>query len=304
MIRKLVIILLLAFSFVGANGQPKQQVELFCGADLYYADVNFIRLYNVLLNLTPGVKYHMGHDWQLAAQAEIPIVNEGYANRYNMIRLSLAAVSKQFHFPDAKQHFKLSAGLFGSERYGADLRWMYPVNSWLMLNARLGVVRDWQLGFDFDDNTECDFGSKWYSLALLGGNIWLDPWHTELRATGGRYLGKDYGCECEAIRHFNHCSVSLFFQLHELTSSQYRKKGHSETGGFRLIVMLPPYKKSREKVVFRPASNFNMTYYAQSGDGTMKKYFTDPEENGRTNAIDVDWGTGKFEENQPVAVEE
>ena len=303
MFRRLTILILLTLSLTNVSAQPKQQVELFCGADLYYADVNYIRLYNVLLNLTPGVKYHMGHDWQLAAMAELPIINEGYGQRYDMIRLSLAAISKQIHFSNARQHFKISAGLFGSERYGADFRWMYPVNSWLMLNARLGLVRDWALGFDMHSNSECEFGSDWHSLALLGGSLWIDPWHTELRATGGRYLGKDKGVEFEAFRHFNHCSIGLFFQLHESTSSIYRKKSHTESGGFRLVVMLPPYKKSNEKVVFRPASNFNMSYYAQSGDETMQSYFTDPEENSRTNAIDVPWGTGNFEDNKP-AVEE
>jgi len=293
---------MLSFTEVGA--QPKQQVELFCGADLYYADVNFIRLYNVLINLTPGVKYHMGHDWQIAAQAELPIVNDGYDKRYNMIRLSYAAVSKQIHFNKASQHFKITAGLFGSERYGGDVQWMYPVNSWLLFNAQLGLVRDWCLGFDFDSNTECDFGTKWHSLALIGGRIWLDPWHTELRATGGRYLANDYGMECEAVRHFKHTSISLFYQLHEPTSSVYRKRSHKQTGGFRLTVMLPPYKKSGKKVVFRPASNFSMAYYAQSGDGTMQSYFADPEDNIRTNPVDVPWGTGNFEENQPVDVEE
>jgi hypothetical protein len=70
------------------------------------------------------------------------------------------------------------------------------------------------------------------------------------------------------------------------------------------LLMLPPYKKSGKKVVFRPASNFSMAYYAQSGDGTMQSYFADPEENIRTNPVDVPWGTGNFEENQPVDVEE
>ena len=47
-----------------------------------------------------------------------------------------------------------------------------------------------------------------------------------------------------------------------------------------------------------------MAYYAQSGDGTMQSYFADPEDNIRTNPVDVPWGTGNFEENQPVDVEE
>ena len=40
---------MLAGLFTGLQAQTK--VELFCGADLSYADVNYIRLYDVLLNL-------------------------------------------------------------------------------------------------------------------------------------------------------------------------------------------------------------------------------------------------------------
>ena len=57
-------------------------------------------------------------------------------------------------------------------------------------------------------------------------------------------------------------------------------------------MMIPPYTKSKERVVFRPASNFRLTYNAQSDGYSMKKYMTDPEENERTLPMRMPWGTG------------
>ena len=289
-----VVSLLFLFVPVTVLAQPERQTELFCGAELFYADVNFTRLYNVRINATPGVKVHLGNDWMLSGQVQVPLVNEGYAKRYNMVRLSMANVSKELHFSQAKQYLKITAGLFGQERYGGDVRWMWPVSSWLMLQARAGLTSHWALGFDFDHNSESEFENDWATFGQLGANVWLNPWNTEFRLSGGRYIHEDYGMEGEIVRHFNHCSVTAFMQWHE----KFTNTGgtHNLSGGFRIVMMIPPYKKSNRKVVFRPASNFRLTYNAQSDIYSMKKYMTDPEENERTNAIRIPWGTGNFNE--------
>lgn len=298
MIRRLLrsfCLILLGCSPVGVYAQEAGQVELFCGAELNYADINYLRLYDVLINITPGVKWHLGKDWQIAGQVYMPLVNDGYADRYNMIRLNMADISKEVHFSHAKQHFKFTAGLFGFERYGGDIRWMYPINSWLMVNARVGLVNHWALGFDIHGATESEFQhDSWSKFGIAGASVWLNPWSTEFRVSGGRYMNGDNGVEGEIIRHFNHCSVSLFAQHHE----RYQSTGGSNvnSGGFRVIMMIPPYKKSHERVVFRPASNFRLTYNAQSDGYSMKKYTTDPEENERTLPMRLPWGTGNFNE--------
>ena len=61
-------------------------------------------------------------------------------------------------------------------------------------------------------------------------------------------------------------------------------------------MMIPPYEKKRERVNYRPASNFRLTYNAQSDGYSMKKYNTDPEENERTEPIRIPWGTGVYNE--------
>ena len=290
------IVLALLMTSSGLKAQRTSQLEVFCGAELNYRDINFLRLYDVLLRATPGVKYRFGNDWMVAAQAYVPVWNEGYGMRGNMLRLNMADVSKEVHFTNARQYFKFSAGLFGSERYGADVRWAFPVNSWLLFHARLGYTSHWSLGYHFDGYSESDLADDDWTLSGVGGvSVWLSPWNTELRASGGRYLNKDYGVEGEVVRHFNHCSISAFVQKHE----SYKSTGgtNNYSGGFRVVMMLPPYEKHSDKsVAFRPASNFRLTYNAQSNGFSMKQYNTDPEENERTQPIRIPWGTGNFNE--------
>ena len=267
-----------------------KQIELFSGIDLNYADVNFVRLYDLLINLTPGVKWHMGNDWMLAANAWIPIINDGYERRYNMARLNTAVLSKELHFDEARQHFKLSAGLFSKERWGADLKWMFPLNEWLLLNAQAGLTKHWALGFDMYGDGECHFDGEWIATGIVGANIYLTPWDTEFRLSGGRYINKDYGCQLEVMRHFKYCTISAYAQIHERGNTRY--SNHKEAGGFKVIMMLPPYKKSNRKLVVRPASNFYLSYIAQSDGISMRMYNTDPEENERVLPMRVAWGTG------------
>ncbi len=57
--------------------------------------------------------------------------------------------------------------------------------------------------------------------------------------------------------------------------------------------MLPPYKRTRRKVNFRPASNFGISYQVEAGSYYMREYDTEPEQNERSGWFDPDmlpWG--------------
>ena len=274
-----------------AAAKVRPRVELFCGAELSYGDVNFLRLYNVLLNLTPGTKWHIGHDWMLAGQVYVPVANYGYGERMNMIRLNMAVLSKQLHFDGAGQHLKLSGGLFGKERMGFDVKWMWPVNSWLLFMAQAGMTGHWVLGVDTKGNSEKEFGKDWRFTGIVGLKVYIKKWETEFQLSGGRYLNEKMGGQIDIMRHFKHCTVGIYGQLHQKDQSDHYSN-HTEAGGFKVIMMLPPYKKSKRKVVFRPASNFRLTYNAQADGVSMKMYETDPEENERQYPVDVKWGAG------------
>jgi hypothetical protein len=237
----------------------------------------------------------MGHDWMLAGQVWIPIDNTGYEDRYSMIRLTTAVLSKELHFPQFRQHFKLTAGLFGSERFGLDLRWLMPVNRWLMLQGQAGLTRHWALGIDLHEGSEYEFGctkvngeyvyDRWRPTVIAGARVYLRPWDTEFVLTGGRYLNKDKGVQLEIMRHFDFCSVGVYGQIHEKYKIGVSKNVNREAGGFKVIVMFDRkgwhLRSKDKKVLFRPASNFRLTYNAQSDGHSMKMYTTDPEENER-----------------------
>ena len=88
----------------------------------------------------------------------------------------------------------------------------------------------------------------------------------------------------EGFRHFKHVSVGVY------ASYSDRAK---ENGGFKVVVMLPPYKRNRNRVNFRPASNFRLTYNIEADPYSNTMYKTDPEENERDGWFDCDllpWG--------------
>lgn len=130
-------------------------------------------------------------------------------------------------------------------------------------------------------------GSKYPKriTALLGTDVYLNKWNTQFRARGGRFLYEDYGAIVEAMRHFNHCTVGLY--------GEYSNEG-GKNAGFKVVMMIPPYKRKRRTVNFRPASNFRLTYSMEGDAYANKMYTTDPEENEREGWFDrnaLQWGS-------------
>lgn len=261
------------------SAQPRSgTVDIFMGADFNYRDIYFNnRVYDVLLNLTPGIKWNMGHRWEVAAQALVPVVNQ-YGDRYKKVRLNMAVLSKQLAVGEHWK-MKLSGGLFGSERYGLDLKNMFVINPWLAFTAQMGWTGYCSMAVDWEASTMKKFTVE------AGPEVYLHRWNTEISVRGGRYLYGDYGVTGEGYRHFKHVSVGIY--------ASYSNKG-KEDAGFKVIVMLPPYKRSARKVNIRPASNFRLTYSVEANGYANATYFTDPEQNERTGWFDRDllpWGT-------------
>ncbi len=256
-------------------------VDLFAGVDLNYRNIHYNnRLYDLLINLTPGVKWQMGKHWQMAVQGVVPMVND-YGERYKKIRLNMAVLSKELYF--GKQYVKVSGGLFGQERYGVDVKWMFPVNGWLAFDGQTGytgycsMAKDWEC-------SRMDRITGW-----LGARFYLGKYDTEFRLRGGRYIYEDYGVTGECMRHFKHCTIGVYAQYSDIGK---------ENGGFKVIMMLPPYTRKSRKVNVRPASNFRLTYNIEADPYSMRMYATDPEENEREGDFDrkrLSWGSNCME---------
>ncbi len=248
------------------------------GVDFNYRDIWLNnRVYDVLVNLTPGIRWNMGHRWQTAAQVYVPIVNQ-YGDRYKNVRLNMAVLSRQMA---VGKHWKMkiSGGLFGAERYGLDWKNMFIISPWLAVTAQAGLT-----GY-------CSMAAGWQAshtmrrfTAQIGPEIYLHPWNTGISVRAGRYIYGDYGITGECFRHFRHASIGCY--------ALYSNKG-KEDAGFKIIVMLPPYKRSDHKVRVRPSSNFRLTYSIEADNYAASSYSTDPEQNEREGWFDRDllpWG--------------
>lgn len=239
------------------------EVDIFMGLDFHYRDLFHERVFDVLLNLTPGVKWNMGHQWQASAQVFIPIVNQ-YGDLYKRVRVNMLNVSKVLVMNNHRGALKFTGGIFGQERYGLDVKGMLMLRDWVALAAQAGFTGyvSMQRGWDASVMGRV--------LALGGADFYLRNWDCEIRVRAGRYLYKDSGCSLEGMRHFKHTTVALYGEYSSFNGFN---------GGFKVVVMLPPYHMKRRKVNIRPASNFRLTYKKESAPYSNVVYQTDPEEN-------------------------
>lgn len=291
--RFVLLCLLTTIGLQRASGQDTYKgLDFFCGVDFNLRDISYERQYDLLLNLTPGFKWNMGKYWQLAGQIYVPVINQ-FGDQYAYIRPSMFVLSKQMRLGNL--YCKASAGLFSHYRYGVDLKAFMPMTNWFAFEAQAGYVgmlytsKDWWIGRP--DRL----------IGTVGGDIYLSRWNTQLRGVVGKYLQyHEYGCMAEAMRHFNHTTVSLYATWSSIGAFD---------GGFRVIVMLPPYHRKHRLINFRPASNLRISYSVMANPFSNVIYKTDPEENERDGWFSRDllkWGSHlmepdfKVEEKQKV----
>ena len=75
--------------------QLTPNLVIFEGAEFHYRDIFYNKMYEIVVNLAPGVKWHIGNQWQLAGQAIIPVYND-YGDYYKNVRLNMAVLSKEW----------------------------------------------------------------------------------------------------------------------------------------------------------------------------------------------------------------
>lgn len=258
--------------------QRSGTLDVFMGVDFNYRDkwLNNNRVFDLLINLTPSLKWRLPYRIDIAAEVVVPVVNQ-YGPYYKYVRLNMASVAKQFAVGDHWKS-KVSAGLFGLERYGLDWKNMYIFNSWLAATAEFGLTGHCFMGHTWTMSTMKKF------TVQVGPEVYLRKWNTQLALKGGRYVYDDWGLELEAMRHFRHVTFSVY---------GYYSSDFGTNGGFKVVVALPPYKRHQRRVNFRPASSFRVTYSAKAEAYGNLNYRTDPEQNERVGWFDRDllpWG--------------
>jgi len=268
-------------------GQPQAHaqatspsLDIFSGLDFNFKDIHFETQYDFLIRLTPGFKWNMGNHWQLSGQVMFPIVNQ-YGYEYSFFQVTALNVSKEFKINSLC--LKATAGAFSHNRYGLDLKAFLPLCDWFAFEGQAGYVGS-------------VFVSPYWELVApnrfvgrFGGDIYLSRWNTQFRGVIGKYLYGDIGLEGIAMRHFNHTTVSLY--------GRWSNKFGFD-GGFRVVIMLPPYHRKQRVVNVRPASNWRMSYSVMVHEYSLLMYRTDPEENERDGWFSRDllqWGSHTME---------
>ena len=288
------LLLMLGIMIAGPTNRTAAQksdmsIDIFSGANFAFRDISYNRQYDIHLSLTPGFKWNFGDHWQVAGQMYVDIIdqyNNPYYSQYynhkgNIFYFGLLDVSKELKLGGL--YCKASAGFFSESRYGVDLKLFLPVTSWFAFEAQGGLT-----GL-FSTSNGWGFSPMQRFAGTIGGDIYLAGSNTQLRGVIGSYLYKDFGCEAEAIRHFRHSSVSLY--------ANWNNKDAFD-GGFRVVVMLPPYHRKQRMVNIRPASNFYLPYTIMGHEWTNRMYRTDPEENMRDGWFSrdlLDWGSHTME---------
>ena len=282
--RSLLIVLLFAFLCTGqtkAIGQTKTNgLDLFAGVDFNFRDLNYNTQYELLIRLTPGFKWNFGNHWQLAGQVHIPVLNQ-YSDFNKYVQPNVFDISKELHLGNL--YLKASAGLFSQQRYGVDLKAFFPLCKWFAFEGQAGCVGTIYVNPVWLITPMNRF------VGTFGGDFYLTKWNTQFRCVIGKYLYQDFGGEVEAMRHFNHTTVSVYSRWNNLDGFD---------GGFRIVIALPPYHRKHRMVNFRPASNFRLSYTVMYHNYTNRMYRTDPEENERDGWFSRDllqWGSHTME---------
>ena len=268
----------------------QSKVDIFAGVDIRYRSIWLNdKMYELLVNVTPGVKWRFGDDWQITAQAFIPVIND-FGDYYKSPRLNMAVMSKEIQA--GNHYFKLSGGLFSGERFGADAKWFWPVTSWFAMEGQLGFT-----GYYSFTTSDIGFSYMDRLTGLLTARFYLKNSETEFRISGGRFNLGDYGGRIAWLKHFKHVTVSAYIHGGNRYGEVYQMNGayweQRIAGGASIVVMLPFQggQKCEKTLRVRPASNFRLTYDYMAEANALQMYDTDPEENERTgNFTKAKWG--------------
>ena len=263
-----------------AIGQTSSKIDFFSGVNVSFKDMDFESQYKLLIHLTPGFKWDMGNHLQIAGQLQIPIVNQ-YGYEYRSVQLGALNISKELRIKSL--YLKASAGVFSQNQYGLDLKAFLPLCDWFAFEGQAG----WVGSLFFFPYWEMDAPNRF--VGTIGGDIYLPRWNTQFRGVVGKYLYNDFGCEAEAMRHFNHTTISVYGRWSDRNSFD---------AGFRVTIMLPPYRRTHRTVNFRPASNWHISYMVMYHDFANRMYDTDPEQNERDGWFSRDflqWGSHTME---------
>jgi hypothetical protein len=256
-----------------AKNSSRFKVDILVYPQLSFKNLIITQIYQVLFTLNPAIEVSLWPGMKLTGQVIIPVYNDGYGYLQDKVHPGFITLSQRFRLPYNIKG-KATIGYFSADRYGADLMLFYPFkDERFSLEGRIGAVAiGYWNGFKLHYDTE--FSTTW----SLGGNFYWPKYNTTFSLKGEQYLMGERGVKFEMIRHFRYASVGFY--------AQKAKKANSN-GGFRIQVLLPPYKYKRFKNKYIPrlntSNNMGIVYNAGNERYYYRQYRSEADENIMSN---------------------
>ena len=237
-----------------AKNCSRFKVDILVYPQLSFMNLIITQIYQVLFTLNPAIEVSLWPGMKFTGQLIVPVYNDGYGYLQDKIHPGFITLSQRFRLP-FNIRGKATIGYFNVDRYGADLMLFYPLkDERFSLEGRIGSVAIgyWD-GFNLHYDTE--FSTTW----SLGANFYWPRYNTSFSLKGEKYLMGEKGVKFEMIRHFRYASVGFYAQ---------KAKEAKSNGGFRIQVLLPPYKYKRFKNKYIPRLNtsYNMGIVYNAGN--------------------------------------
>ena len=237
-----------------AKNSSRFKVDILVYPQLSFKNLIITQIYQVLFTLNPAVEVSLWPGMKFTGQLIVPVYNDGYGYLQDKVHPGFITLSQRFRLPFNIKGMA-TIGYFSADRYGADLQLFYPFkDERFSLEGRIGSVAiGYWNGFNLHYDTE--FSTTW----SLGANFYWPRYNTSFSLKGEQYLMGEKGVKFEMIRHFRYASVGFYAQ---------KAKEANSNGGFRIQVLLPPYKYKRFKNKYIPRLNtsYNMGIVYNAGN--------------------------------------
>lgn len=252
----------------GVKNSSLFKVDVVIYPEISLKNLIITQIYQVLFNLSPAIEVSLWKGMKLTAQMVIPVYNDGYGDRAGKVHPGFITARQSVRLP-YNIWGNLTVGMFNNDRYGADLE-LKHVCLWderFSVEGRVGMTATYRW-----DGFECGYSTKRRYIWSIGGSFYWPRYNVQLTAKAEQYLLGEKGLRFDAIRHFRNASIGFYAM---------KAQGARANGGFRIQVLLPPYKYVRRGYIPRVnvSKNMGIAYNAGNERFYYQTYRTNPGDN-------------------------
>ena len=252
------------------------KVDIVIYPELSYKNLIITQIYQALFTLNPAIEVSFWPGMKLTGQVIIPIYNDGYGKLKDKVQPGFLTLSQSFRLPYNIKG-RATIGYFNANRYGADLRLFRPFrfDERFSLEAKIGLT-----GACYWDSFNLHYDKDMIVTWTLGTNFYWPQYNTQFSLKGEQYFMQEKGIKFEMIRHFRYASIGFY---------AVKAKEANSNGGFKIQVLLPPYKykrfKGNAKYIPRINTSAQMGTIYNAGNEQIyyKQYRSEPSDNIMNN---------------------